>query len=92
MPFTDDDLKPAVTRYLEEHIAPMLALDGGGIRMLDVRDMVVYVQLTGGCVGCSSAGNTLYTVQRKLAEFFSPEITVVNVPTGNIDDLQQLQG
>ena len=90
MPFSDEDLKPAVAKYIEEEIAPMLALDGGGIKLLDVRDSVVYVQLLGGCVGCASAGNTLYTVERKLATYFSPEIKVVNAPTGNIDDLQTI--
>lgn len=90
MPFSDDDLKPAVTHVLAK-VEPMLALDGGSIRLIDVIGGIVYVQLQGACVGCASSGNTLkYGVERRLKEEIHPEITVVNVPFGMEDRLSEL--
>ena len=43
MPFSDEDLKPAVKSILVK-IEPMLALDGGGVTYLDVINGVVFVQ------------------------------------------------
>lgn len=90
IPFSDEDLKPAVNNSLAK-VRPTLALDGGGIDLIDIKNGVVYVQLQGGCVGCSSSGTTLkYTVERQLKIDIHPELTVVNVPHGMEDKLDQL--
>lgn len=90
IPFSDEDLKPAVNNTLNK-IRPTLALDGGGIELVDIKNGVVYVQLQGGCVGCASSGQTLkYTVERQLQIDIHPELTVVNVPHGMEDKLNQL--
>lgn len=90
MPFSDDDLKPAVNHVLAK-VEPMLALDGGSIKFIDVRNGVVFVQLQGACVGCASSGNTLkYGVERRLKEEIHPEITVINVPFGMEESLDEL--
>ncbi len=90
IPFSDEDLKPAVNNSLAK-IKPALALDGGGIELIDIIDGIVYVQLQGGCVGCSSSGQTLkYTVERQLKIDIHPELTVVNVPHGMENKLDQL--
>ena len=61
----------------------MLALDGGGIEFIKVKEGVVYVQLTGACVGCSSSGNTLkFGVEKELKSLIHPDLDVVNVPFG----------
>ena len=70
----------------------MLALDGGGITLIDIKDGIVYVQLQGGCVGCSSSGTTLkYGVERQLRIDIHPEIRVVNVPHGMEERLEELR-
>lgn len=90
IPFSDEDLKPAVNNSLNK-VRPTLALDGGGIDLIDIVNGVVYVQLQGGCVGCSSSNQTLkYTVERQLKIDIHPELTVVNVPHGMETKLDQL--
>ncbi len=82
IPFTDEELLPAVERVIEK-VRPSIALDGGDIKLLAVKNSKVYVQLGGACVGCGSAGNTLkYGVERQLRMDIHPELLVVNVPLG----------
>ena len=82
IPFTDEELIAPVETAIEK-VRPSLALDGGDIQFLMVKNGVVYVQLKGACVGCGSAGNTLkYGVERQLRMDIHPELTVVNVPMG----------
>lgn len=81
IPFSDEDLKPAVENILETKVKPSLALDGGGIRLVDIKDAKVYVELQGACVGCASSTNTIkYVVEKNLKSYIHPEIEVVNVP------------
>jgi Fe-S cluster biogenesis protein NfuA len=82
IPFTDEELYEPVKNVIDK-VRPSLALDGGDIKFLGVKNSVVYVQLGGACVGCGSAGNTLkYGVERQLRMDIHPELTVVNLPAG----------
>lgn len=82
IPFSDEELENPVKSIIEK-IRPSLALDGGDIEFLQVKNGVVYVQLKGACIGCSSSDKTLkYGVERQLRIQLHPEITVVNVPQG----------
>ena len=79
IPFTDEELIPAVKNSLEK-ASPKLALDGGGVTLDRIENGVVYVQLLGGCVGGSSSNNTIkYVIERQLKIDIHPEITVVDV-------------
>lgn len=92
MPFSDDDLRSALQGVIAK-IEPMLALDGGSIKFIDVKNGIVFVQLLGACVGCSSSGNTLkYGVERRVRELIHPELRVVNVPFGMEERLDELAG
>ncbi len=89
-PFSDEDLYPAVEKSIEK-IRPMLALDGGDIKLLGVRNGKVFVQLGGACVGCSASGNTLkYGVERQLKIDIHPDIEVINVPPGYEDKWEDI--
>lgn len=89
IPFTDEDLLPAVLRCISK-IEPMLALDGGSIKLIGIKNHVVYVQLQGTCIGCPSSGNTLkYGVEKKIKEDIHQELTVVNVPIGAEVNLEE---
>ena len=90
IPFTDEELMQPV-RHVIDKVRPSLALDGGDIAFLNVKNGTVYVQLQWACVGCGSSGNTLkYGVERQLRMDIHPELTVVNVPHGMENSIESL--
>ena len=62
-----------------EEIRPYLQADGGDCQLVDVEGDVVYVQLSGSCVGCQMAAVTLSGVQEKLVEKLGFFVRVVPV-------------
>lgn len=90
-PFSDEDLLPPVTSIIESKIAPMLARDGGAIKLITVKNSNVYIQLQGSCVGCSASGSTLkFIVEKELKEAIHPDIQIVNVPIGMEEKIEEL--
>jgi Fe-S cluster biogenesis protein NfuA len=90
IPFTDEELKPAVSKIIDK-VRPKLALDGGNIKFIDVLNAKVYVQLLGACSTCASSGDTLkYGVERELKINIHPDLEVVNVPFGMENQLDKL--
>jgi Fe-S cluster biogenesis protein NfuA len=90
IPFTDEELQPAVEKCLEK-VKPMLALDGGGLTFLGIKNGKVFVQLQGACVGCASSGQTLkYGIERQLRIDIHPELEVVNVAVGQEDIMDKV--
>lgn len=90
IPFSDEELIAPVKSVIDK-IRPSLALDGGGIEFITVRNGHVYVQLKGACIGCSSSGTTLkYGVERQIRMDIHPEIVVINVPFGMENDIDNL--
>jgi Fe/S biogenesis protein NfuA len=57
---------PQVAAVIEQVINPGLAMHGGRIRLVDVRDGVVYVAFGGGCQGCGMVNMTLSEGVRNL--------------------------
>lgn len=91
IPFSDEDLKPAVKMIIDAKISPMLAADGGAIELIDIKDSKIYVQLQGACVGCSASGSTLkFIVEKELRNAIHPELQIVNVPAGMENSLEEL--
>lgn len=83
IPFSDEDLQEPVAKVIKEKISPMLAKDGGAIRIVGIRDQRVYVQLQGACVGCSASSSTLkFIVEKELKSWIHPELEVINVHAG----------
>ena len=69
-----------VQEVIDKEIRPLLELDGGSIELVDLNGNNVIVRLTGRCSSCPSAGVTLkYTVQDKLREFVSSDLTVESI-------------
>ncbi len=90
IPFNDEELTPVVEKSLEK-IKPILALDGGGIKFLDIRNGTVFVQLQGACASCSSSNQSLkYIVERQLRMDIHPEIKVVNIPFGEESTIEKI--
>ena len=90
LPFTDDELKPIVTDMLEK-AKVWIQKDGGDVKLLDIKNGTVYVQLQGACVGCGSSGTTIkFGIEKEMKTFIHPDIKVMNVPHGMEDKLEQL--
>jgi len=90
IPFTDEELMSPVRSVIDK-VRPSLALDGGDIKFITVKNSKIYIQLRGACVGCASSGTTLkYGVERQLKMDIHPELTVINVPLGMENDIDNL--
>ena len=90
IPFSDEELLSPVRSVIDK-VRPSLALDGGDIEFITVKNGTVYVQLKGACIGCASSGSTLkYGVERQLRMDIHPELAVVNVPFGMENDIDNL--
>ena len=91
IPFTDEELQHPVEGVIEK-VRPSIKMDGGDITLISIQDGKVYVQLQGACVGCGSSGTTIkFGVERQMRTLIHPEITVINVPHGFEDKLEQLE-
>ncbi len=90
IPFSDEELMSPVQVAIDK-IRPSLALDGGDIDFIAVKNSKVYVQLKGACIGCASSDSTLkYGVERQLRMDIHPELEVVNVPPGMENNIENL--
>ncbi len=88
MPFSDEDLEYPINNIINTKITPMLAKDGGAIKLLKIKNGVVYIQLQGACVGCASSGTTLkFIVEKNLKELIHPELEIKNIPFGFEDQI-----
>jgi Fe-S cluster biogenesis protein NfuA len=66
-----------VREVIEKEVQPMLAQHGGGVEVLEVKDGIVKVRLSGACAGCMGAQMTLKgLVEAKLKESI-PEVKSV---------------
>jgi Fe-S cluster biogenesis protein NfuA len=54
-----DVLRDRVQGILDREVNPSVASHGGVVRLLDVQENMVYVQMGGGCQGCGMADVTL---------------------------------
>jgi Fe/S biogenesis protein NfuA len=62
-------LAERVRQVIEQRINPAIAAHGGFITLVDVKDDVVYIEMSGGCQGCGMARVTLrHGVERMIRE------------------------
>lgn len=79
--FEDNELLPVVKRVLAK-VEPTLALDGGSVGLLGVKNGIVYVQLMGACIGCSHSSHTLKNlIEKRLKDEIHQDILVKNLAT-----------
>ena len=74
----------AIEKFLDEKIKPMLAIDGGSLELIDVREeddvTKVYVRYLGACSTCASGGFTLMAIEDELKKYFNTDkIKVIQV-------------
>ena len=73
----DDALKARVQAVFDEQINPAVAMHGGFISLVDVKDSKVFVEMGGGCQGCGAANMTLKAGIEAILLEEVPEITAV---------------
>jgi len=66
-----------VQQILDEKINPSLATHGGGAVLIDFKDSIVFLEMTGGCQGCSMAGATMKEGIEKSIRESVPEVQEV---------------
>ena len=66
-----------VQRVIQERVNPGVAMHGGTVRLVDIRDNVVYVSMGGGCQGCGMASVTLTQGIKQMITDAAPEIVDV---------------
>ncbi len=74
----------SIEEIIDEHIRPMLVMDGGNLEILDIKENEgftdVYIRYLGACSGCaSSATGTLYAIEAILKEKLDESIRVLPV-------------
>ena len=70
---SEDVLRLRVQDVIEQEVMPAVRSHGGSIRLLDVKGNTIFLQMGGGCQGCSSAESTLkqgveITIRRAVPE------------------------
>jgi len=60
-----------------EQVRPALLADGGDVRLVDVKDGVVKLKLTGACHGCPMASITLKNGIERVLKEQVPEVKEV---------------
>jgi Fe/S biogenesis protein NfuA len=70
-------LADRVQQVIDERINPGVAGHGGQVRLVEIRDNVVYVTMGGGCQGCGMASVTLTHGIEEMIREAAPEIVDV---------------
>jgi len=76
-------LAERVETVIEEKINPSVAAHGGQINLVEVRDSVAYIQMSGGCQGCGMAQVTLKQGVERMLRKAVPEIAGVEDVTNH---------
>ena len=79
-PATSPEERLQRIRATIEAARPMLQRDGGDMELVAVEGEFVRVRLSGACVSCTLAGQTLGGVRRRLMASLGEAVRVVPVP------------
>jgi len=69
-----DDIAPMIERLFEESINPALSSHGGYARLVRVEDRDVFLEMGGGCQGCSASQATLRNGIENAIREIAPQI------------------
>ena len=70
----DAELRAVVQRLLDREVNKSIAAHGGAISIVDVRDGVLSITMTGGCQGCAASQVTLRQGFESMVRKVAPEI------------------
>ena len=74
----EDERLKIIARTIAE-VRPAIQADGGDIELVAVKGQRVEVRLTGKCLSCALAGQTLGGIRRKLPHVIDAPVMVVPV-------------
>lgn len=77
MPKLEGPVAEKLKKLLDEQINPALAMHGGSVQLIDVKENAAFIELGGGCKGCGMVDVTLKQGIEKLIKQNVPEITEV---------------
>ncbi len=60
-------------------IRPYINSEGGELEFVDFKDGIVYIKMSGACVGCGAMGDTFDGIQTLLTEYVPEVIGVKDV-------------
>ena len=69
----------AIVESIIEQVRPSVQADGGDVRLLDIEDNIVFVEMSGACVGCGLSGLTLANLEQKITQALGDAYTVFPV-------------
>lgn len=74
----------ALEQVLDKEIRPMLAMDGGNIEVIEIKNCDdgltdIYVRYLGACSGCASGDGTLFAIENVLKEKIGEKIRVYTI-------------
>jgi len=79
-PVNSSDLLKKIKKVFAERITPMLAADGGGVKIIGLKGKILTVQLTGACGSCPYGLMTLaYGIQANIDDVFPKEKIIVQL-------------
>ncbi|OFZ21604.1 MAG: hypothetical protein A2202_09175 [Bdellovibrionales bacterium RIFOXYA1_FULL_36_14] len=70
-------MKNKIEALMDEQVRPALGAHGGDVEIVEVKDNIVYLKLTGGCQGCAGARMTLKNGVERIIKDKYPEIEEV---------------
>lgn len=78
-PRTEQQIIDRVMEIIEKDVRPYIESDGGQIDFIRYTESVVYVQLSGACVGCPSSAITLKSGIERAIRRRVPEVKAVEL-------------
>ena len=73
-------LSKRIETVLAEDVRPMLAADGGDVEIVDIKENLVYVELTGACASCPGASGTIqHVVEKTLRNKVDDALRVIQI-------------
>lgn len=83
----DGRIAQKIEQVLAEQVNPSLAMHGGSVALIDVVDGIAFLELTGGCQGCSMANSTMTQgIETSIRESV-PEVREVRDVTNHADGM-----
>lgn len=58
----------AIVESIIEQVRPSVQSDGGDISLVDIEDNIIFVEMSGACVGCGLSGLTMANLEQKITQ------------------------